>query len=385
MNRPRARASSLVKRRLPVLVVVGTRPEAVKLAPVVHQLRASPTLRPILLATSQHTQLLHPVLAEFGLKADHDLRVMRRGQDLSALSRRLIGRLTTFLAEHPVAAVVVQGDTTTALMGGLCAFYQGTPVAHVEAGLRTGDLGAPFPEELNRRLLATLARWHFAPTASAVHNLRQEGVPSARIVRTGNTVVDALLWMLPRCRSELVSPLRPSGAARPFRQLVLVTCHRRENLGRPLQVIVRALGKLARQRPDLDVLFPVHPNPGVGQVVRPALRHLANVSLLPPLEYRQFLACLREADLVVTDSGGVQEEATVLGKRVVVLREQTERTEGVEEGWLTLAGTDAAAIVRACADALDHPARPARRASRVFGDGRAAERIVRVLERDLAR
>lgn len=366
-----------------VAVVVGTRPEAIKMAPVVQALARSRKLRPLTLSTSQHVHLVHQVLGSFGITRYHDLRVMREAQTLWDLSSRLAARLGRFLDRHRVDAVLVQGDTTTALFGGLCAFYHHRPVGHVEAGLRTGNRASPFPEEMNRRLLAALATWHFAPTREAARRLRREGVPARSIFVTGNTVVDALRWMAPRCDDAALGRLL--GAEGLRRRLVLVTCHRRESFGEPLRQVARALAKLARRHADVVVLFPVHPNPAVRRVVVPALRPVSNVVLCAPLDYAAFLACLRRAWLVISDSGGVQEEATALGKPVLVLRNETERPEGVRAGALKLVGTDAEHIVRTASRLLQDPSRRRQmgRASAVFGDGRAAPRLVRILEREL--
>jgi UDP-N-acetylglucosamine 2-epimerase (non-hydrolysing) len=306
---------------------------------------------------------------------------MRRDQSLGDLSGRLISRLGRFFEEHPARAVLVQGDTSTALFGGLAAFYHRIPVGHVEAGLRTGDRYAPFPEEMNRRLLGSIATWHFTPTREAVLRLRHEGVASSAIHLTGNTGVDALRWMAPRCRpGKLPKPIRALLTSN--RKLLLVTCHRRESFGQPMKDVARALARIAGGHPEVQLLFPLHPNPSVRAVMRPALDSYRNVVLCDPLDYDAFLACLKRAWLVLSDSGGVQEEATALGIPVLVLRNKTERAEGVKAGALKLVGTDPDRIVRACARLLRDPAAHdvMSRASDVFGDGRAAVRIASLLE-----
>jgi len=368
-------------KRFRVAVIVGTRPEAIKMAPVIRALSASELLSPITLSTSQHRHMVHQIFGTFGIRRYHELRVMRRGQTLWDLSGRLAARLGRFFEANHVDAVLVQGDTSSAFFGGLCAFYHQIPVGHVEAGLRTGDRYSPFPEEMNRTLLTSLATWHFAPTGDAVKRLRREDVPSSSIYLTGNTVVDALRWMAPRCTDR---PLRKLiGREAMNRRLLLVTCHRRENLGAPMRAVARGIATLAQNNPDLVVLFPVHPNPAVGAAITPSLKRVSNVILCEPLDYDQFLSCLQHAFLVISDSGGVQEEATALGKPVLVLRQDTERPEGVVAGALKLIGTDADRVVRE-GERLLRDARAYRRmcrASNVFGDGHSAKRIVKIVER----
>lgn len=369
--------------RRPVAVIVGTRPEAVKMAPVIRALARSRTLRPVTISTSQHQQMTRQILGGFGLRVDHDLRVMRRGQQLWDLSGRLAVRLGGFYARHRVAAVLVQGDTTSAFFGGLCAFYHQVPVGHIEAGLRTHNIYSPFPEEMNRTLLGAVASWHFAPTRDAVKRLRAENIPARAIYLTGNTVVDALRDMMPRCQLAPVEKL--VGAAGLKQRLILVTCHRRESLGAPMMAVAEAVATIAREHPDTVTVFPVHPNPKVRAAIWPRLRNLPNVVLCEPLDYDDFLSCLKQAYLVLSDSGGVQEEGTALGKPVLVLRDTTERQEGVKAGALKLVGTDPRRIVRESRRLLRDKRAYARmsQASNVFGDGRAAGRIVRILERAL--
>jgi len=323
------------------------------------------------------------IFDSFGIEADHELRVMRKSQTLSELSGRLATKLGNFLEANKVGAVLVQGDTSSAFFGGLSGYYHQLPVGHVEAGLRTGNRYAPFPEEMNRTLLAAIATWHFAPTKEASKRLLREGVPASTIYLTGNTVVDALRWMAPRCSD---APLkRILGPRHSAKHLILVTCHRRESLGRPMQDVAAGLAELARRNPDSTILFPVHPNPAVRRAVVPRLKRLPNVVLCEPLGYHQFLSCLKHAYLVISDSGGVQEEATALGKPVLVLREETERQEGVRAGALKLVGTDAKKIVREAERLLRSRAayRRMSQASDVFGDGHSAARIVKIVERSL--
>ena len=355
------------------------------MAPVIRALVKSKSLRPVVVSTSQHRQMTRQILGSFGVKVDHDLKVMRKGQTLWDLSGRLAARLGRFYDQNRVAAVLVQGDTTSAFFGGLCAFYHQIPVGHVEAGLRTHEMYSPFPEEMNRTLLGAVASWHFAPTRDAVKRLRAESVPAGTIFMTGNTVVDALRWMVTRCS---VAPLKQLiGVAALRKRLILVTCHRRESFGRPMAAVAGAIATVARENADTVVLFPVHPNPAVRATVLPKLQNIPNVMLCEPLDYGTFLSCLKHAYLVLSDSGGVQEEATALGKPVLVLRESTERQEGVKAGALKLVGTDAKLIVRESGRLLrDAQAyRRMSRASDVFGDGHSAERIVSVLERSLGK
>lgn len=368
-----------------VAIIVGTRPEAVKMSPVIQALKKSRTLSPIVLSTSQHQQMTLQILSSFGLKVDHDLKVMRKGQTLWDLSGRLASKLGHFFDSNRVDAVLVQGDTTSAFFGGLCAFYHKIPVGHIEAGLRTHEMYSPFPEEMNRTLLGALATWHFPPTDDAVKRLRAENIPAQTIYLTGNTVVDALRWMIPRCSTEPLKKL--VGAAAMKKNLILVTCHRRESLGRPMQAVASAIATVARENRDAVVLFPVHPNPKVRETVLPKLKNIPNVVLCEPLDYDQFLSCLKHAHLVLSDSGGVQEEATALGKPVLVLRESTERQEGVKAGALKLVGTDANLIIRETRRLLTDKSAYQRmsRASNVFGDGKSSERIVKILERSLGK
>jgi UDP-N-acetylglucosamine 2-epimerase (non-hydrolysing) len=367
-----------------VAVIVGTRPEAIKMAPVIRALKASRGLEAVTICTSQHRHMVHQIFRSFGVRDYHDLQVMRKSQTLWDLAGRLATKLGRFFAENPMDAVLVQGDTSSALFGGLCAYYHRIPVGHVEAGLRTGNPYFPFPEEMNRTLLGSVATWHFAPTREAVTRLTREGVPRKAIHVTGNTVVDALRWMAPRCSDAPVKRLL--GRANIERKLILVTCHRRESLGPPMRSVAEAIAEVARAHAnDVAVLFPVHPNPAVRAAVMPVIERLPNVVLCEPLDYDHFVACLKYAYLVISDSGGVQEEATALGKPVLVLRSETERQEGVRAGALKLVGTDKARIIRETARLLEDRRAYARmsRASNVFGDGKAARRIVRILESSL--
>ncbi|MET0552562.1 MAG: UDP-N-acetylglucosamine 2-epimerase (non-hydrolyzing) [Vicinamibacteria bacterium] len=366
-----------------VAVLLGTRPEAIKLAPVVRALSAAGA-PPLLLVTGQHEELLRPVLSDLGLAADENLRVMARDQGLAELSARLLATVDEAMARLRPSLIVVQGDTTSAAMGALAGFYRGVRVAHVEAGLRTGDARNPFPEEMNRRLVGQLADLHFAPTARARDQLLREGVAGERVHLVGNTVVDALQ----DARARLLPRLPPDPATDALgreRRLVLVTAHRRESFGDDLRAIVAGVRSIARAFPgDVEVAYPVHLNPNVDGPVREMLADEPGVRLLDPLPYLRFLDLLTRSTLVVTDSGGVQEEATALGKPFLVVRRTSERLEAIDAGVGELVGTDAAAIAAAAARLLSDPVLYARRAapSSVFGDGRAGERIAEVLLRE---
>lgn len=359
MNGPRAR----------VLVVVGTRPEAVKMAPVVHALRRRPEFDLRVIATAQHRQMLDQILAFFGIQPDRDLDLMRPGQMLADLTARMVAAFDPVLVDDAPALVLGQGDTTTVMVTALCCFYRHVPFGHVEAGLRTGDLRQPFPEEMNRLLVARLASLHFAPTATAAANLHREGVPTATVHLTGNTVIDALLWTAQRVDA---GPFRVP----PGHRLVLVTAHRRENFGEPLTRICSALRTLA-DRENVRILWPVHPNPSVRGAAEQLLGDHPHVRLVAPLDYPDMVAAMQACDLVLTDSGGLQEEAPSLGKPVLVLRNATERPEGVAAGAALLVGTEPRRIVGEATRLLDDPADYAAMASvpNPYGDGCAAERI----------
>jgi UDP-N-acetylglucosamine 2-epimerase (non-hydrolysing) len=372
-----------MKKRFQIGVIVGTRPEAIKLAPVIQALSKSKICRAVTISTSQHEQMVKQIFKSFGIQADHDLQVMRRSQTLPELASRLTSKLGSFFSKHRMDAVLVQGDTSTAFFGGLSAFYHQIPVGHVEAGLRSGDCYSPFPEEMNRSLLGRVATWHFAPTRDAVHRLSQENVPASAIYLTGNTVVDALRWMAPRSNGNSLKKLL--GDLPKGQRLILVTCHRRENLGVPMKNVAKAIAALSKRHPEVVIIFPVHPNPAVRASVMPDLKNLSNVKLCEPMDYDQFLACLQRSYLVLSDSGGVQEEATALGRPVLVLRKETERQEGVNAGALKLVGTDTRKILRESERLLrdSRAYRRMTRASNVFGDGHSAQKIVRILEREL--
>jgi len=372
-----------------ITLFMGTRPEAIKLAPVIRALDATDGVTLRVVSTGQHREMLDQVVRIFGLRIDAELSVMRDGQTLAGLTARVVEAVDAELAAHRTDAVIVQGDTTTAFTAGLAAFYRRTPIAHVEAGLRTGRMDAPFPEEANRVLLSRLARWHFAPTEQSAQNLRGEGVDPAAVHVTGNTVIDALLIEAARqaddadpAMEEAHAALAPElGEGWRDRRLVLVTGHRRENIGGGFEAICRALRRLADTHPDHRFVYPVHLNPKVKGPVTELLGGVDNIDLIAPQSYRPFVALMRHATLILTDSGGVQEEAPSLGVPVLVMRETTERPEGVDGGTVRLVGTDEALIVREAARLLDDPAAHAgmSEAQNPYGDGAAAERIAATL------
>jgi len=362
-----------------ILVVLGTRPEAIKLAPVINALRATPDALSVgVCVTGQHREMLTPILELFGIVPDYQLGLMTPNQKLARLTSAILDEITPVLDAFRPDWVIVQGDTTTALAACLASFYQGVRVAHVEAGLRTNDKRRPFPEEANRRIVDTLSDLHFAPTERARRSLLAEGTNPATVHVTGNTVIDALCQISAREYDVGSGPL----AGVPFdRRIVLVTAHRRESFGQGMIAICRALARLVDEVPDVQVVYPVHLNPNVRDPVRERLGGDPRISLLPPLDYQALVHLMRRATLILTDSGGIQEEAPTLGKPVLVLREVTERPEAIEAGCARLVGTDASRIVSEARRLLQDRGAYDRMARVVnpFGDGRASERIVAVL------
>jgi UDP-N-acetylglucosamine 2-epimerase (non-hydrolysing) len=359
-----------------VLFVFGTRPEAVKLCPVFLHLQGRPEeFLPRICVTAQHRELLDQVLDVFGVAPHHDLRVMTPGQSLFQTTSRIISALQPVMEDERPDMVLVQGDTTTTFCGALAAFYLAIPVGHVEAGLRTGDVFQPFPEEMNRLLTTRLAESHFAATEWAAGNLRREGVPDSAIAVTGNTGIDAVLYVKDELEAgRLTAPAWPW--LDPRRKLIVVTAHRRESFGEGIANLCAALRELAR-RDDVQIVYPVHPNPNVLGPVRAALGSIPNVTLLEPLGYVPFVDLMRRAHLLLTDSGGVQEEGPSLGKPILVLRNKTERPEAVEAGTVRLVGTDAACILRNATELLDDAEQwtAMSRVHNPYGDGHASRRI----------
>ncbi|HJR90765.1 MAG TPA: UDP-N-acetylglucosamine 2-epimerase (non-hydrolyzing) [Aeromicrobium sp.] len=369
--------------RKTVMVVYGTRPEAIKMAPLVRELAASDSLEPLVVVTGQHREMLDQVNSFFGIVPDFDLDLMDHGASVNAIARRVLKSMESQIAEHRPDAVVVQGDTTSAFAASLAAFLAEVPVIHLEAGLRTHNLRSPFPEEANRQLTAVITDLHLAPTSTARANLEAEGVAPSSIVVTGNTVVDALEWAVQqpvRFTDPLLEQLGGDGAS--GRSLILVTTHRREAWGEKMLAAMRGLGDVARAHPDYDLLLPMHRNPIVRDAVVEALGHLPNVYLTEPLSYAEFCHVMERSYIIVTDSGGVQEEAPSLGKPVLVLRDTTERPEGVEAGTVKIVGTDRQTVTEEAERLLTDPDAYAAMANAVnpYGDGKAARRSVEAIQ-----
>ena len=366
-----------------ILIVFGTRPEAIKMAPVVKGFQAAAgQCETIVCVTAQHREMLDQVLALFDIKPEHDLNIMKPGQDLFDITGNILAGLKPVLASVKPDLVLVHGDTTTTLATSLAAYYAGVPVGHVEAGLRTGNKRAPFPEEVNRKLTGAIADLHFAPTEASKNNLLREGVDPATIFVTGNTVIDALLDVSQRLSS---STLRAEFDAKfafldRSKKLILVTGHRRENFGEGFENICNALADIAEGAPDVEVLYPVHLNPNVRKPVADILaaRKLANVHLIDPVDYLPFVYLMNRAHIIITDSGGVQEEAPSLGKPVLCMRDTTERPEAVTAGTVKLVGTSRATIVRETLNLLSNAEDYSRmsQAHNPYGDGRAVGRII---------
>ncbi|WP_336287320.1 non-hydrolyzing UDP-N-acetylglucosamine 2-epimerase [Cronobacter dublinensis] len=368
-----------------VLTVFGTRPEAIKMAPLVHALAQDPAFDTRVCVTAQHREMLDQVLHLFSIVPDYDLNIMKPGQGLTEITCRILEGLKPILTEFRPDVVLVHGDTTTTIATSLAAFYQRIPVGHVEAGLRTGYLYSPWPEEANRTLTGHLAMYHFAPTELSRQNLLRENIPDARIFVTGNTVIDALITVRDRVMAD--EPLRLRLETQyPFldgdKKMILVTGHRRESFGEGFEQICRALADIAAQNRDVQIVYPVHLNPNVTEPVNRILGHVENVVLIEPQEYLPFVWLMNHAWLILTDSGGIQEEAPSLGKPVLVMRETTERPEAVEAGTVRLVGTDTRRIVDevtrllhddAAYQAMSHAHNP-------YGGGQACERILHALK-----
>lgn len=366
-----------------VISIFGTRPEAIKMAPVVKELSLSKNIYSKVCVTAQHRQMLDQVLNLFEIVPDHDLNLMRSNQDLTDVTTRVLSDLRDYFLEERADLVLVHGDTTTSFAGALAAFYAGIPVGHVEAGLRTYNLRSPFPEEANRQLVGRLASWHFAPTERAKQNLIAEQVPEGKIIVTGNTVIDALIQArgkLPEStleRVNLVAPERPELFSDKS-PLLLVTGHRRENFGEGFIRICRALNRIAEFHPELKIVYPVHLNPNVQEPVYRLLKNYPNIYLIEPMDYLPFVALLDRSTMVLTDSGGIQEEAPSFGKPVLVMRDTTERPEAVDAGTVQLVGTDDKLIFERVSHLLKKQDAylEMSKAHNPYGDGKAAKRIV---------
>lgn len=367
------------RKAIKVLTVLGTRPEAIKLAPVIKELEAHRgEVTSLVCVTAQHREMLDPFLRLFGIRPDWDLNIMRPGQSLYDVTVSALNGLREVIESAHPDLVLVQGDTTTAFVAALSAFYEKTPVAHVEAGLRSHDKYNPFPEEINRRLADVLSDLYFAPTEAAKENLLREGVAEERITVTGNTVIDALFFVLEKTRGDQHPlPFEP----RVGHRLILVTGHRRESFGPGLESICAALRRIAEANEDVEIVYPVHLNPNVREPVRRILQGAQRVHLVEPLDYVPFVRLMSRAYLILTDSGGIQEEAPSLNVPVLVMRKTTERPEGIEVGAAKLVGTEADSIYQATQRLLDDEAEYRRMASapNPYGDGRAGRRIVEVI------
>ena len=372
-------------RKIRVLSIIGTRPEVIKMAPVIRELRNRPAVfEPTVIVTGQHREMSEPYMNLFGIKADVDLAIMQKNQTLDSIFVNILTVLPAALAKLEPDIMLVQGDTSSAFAAALAAYHGKIMVGHVEAGLRTGNKYNPFPEEMNRRLVGAVADLHFAPTASARANLLREGVPEEHIFVTGNTVIDALRMVVRDEYAFTHEVLSRIDYAK--RRVICVTTHRRESFGEPLKNTLRALKEIVRRHPDVEIVLPVHYNPNVRPYVYEALAGTERIHLIEPLSYEPFVQLMNKSYLIVSDSGGVQEEAPGLGKPVLVLRETTERPEGIAAGTARLVGTDAERIVSAVTELLEDETayKKMSRAVNPYGDGKAATRIAEVIEKTFA-
>ena len=370
-----------------VLTVFGTRPEAIKMAPLVHKLAAEPSIESRVCVTAQHREMLDQVLHLFSIKPDYDLNIMKPGQDLFDVTENILNGLKRVLDDFQPDIILVHGDTTTTLSASLAAFYKQIQIGHVEAGLRTGNLYSPWPEEANRKLTSVLTRYHFAPTELSKQNLLKEHIPDNHISVTGNTVIDALLWVKEKLASDLTLQ-RSLDAQFPFldanRKMVLVTGHRRESFGGGFERICEALANIAQAQPDIQIVYPMHLNPNVREPVNRLLNQFDNIYLLEPQDYLPFVYLMNRCYLIITDSGGVQEEAPSLGKPVLVMRDTTERPEAIVAGTVKLVGTDALRITEQTLQLLtnNESYQTMAKAHNPYGDGLACSRIVNELLKD---
>ncbi len=382
-----------------VIVVAGTRPEVIKMSSVYMELKKSDSLEPVFLSTGQHREMLAQAFGAFGLSPDHDLELMKPGQDLTGLTARVLQAVGSYLEETRPDAVLVQGDTTSVLASAMAAFYQNIPVGHVEAGLRTYDMQSPWPEEMNRRLVSPLCRWHFLPTEVSKGNLLQEKISEASCHVTGNTVIDSLLWMSNKVNAEenrtaavaerlnIPASFREEFLEQEGKRWILVTAHRRESHGGGFEDICQALRQLVDAHPDVGILYPVHLNPAVRKPVMEQLGNHERIALVEPAGYEDFVWLMNRCYFALSDSGGVQEEAPSLGKPVLVMRDTTERPEGVDAGTCLLIGTSPERIRKEAKILLEDAAEYERRSQlkNPYGDGTAASRIRQILEADLTR
>ncbi|EJD6375873.1 MULTISPECIES: non-hydrolyzing UDP-N-acetylglucosamine 2-epimerase [Providencia] len=368
-----------------VLTVFGTRPEAIKMAPLVHALAGDADFEAKVCVTAQHREMLDQVLKLFEITPDYDLNIMKPGQDLTDITCRILEGLKSVFADFQPDVVLVHGDTATTMATSLAAFYHRIPVGHVEAGLRTGDLYSPWPEEANRKIAGHLAMYHFAPTENSRQNLLKESIPDSHIFVTGNSVIDALLWVRDKVMSDQYM-MEKLAANYPFidpnKKMILVTGHRRESFGGGFERICHALAEIAQAHPDVQVVYPVHLNPNVSEPVKRILHDIDNIILISPQDYLPFVYLMNHAYLILTDSGGIQEEAPSLGKPVLVMRDTTERPEAVDAGTVRLVGTDTQKIVKEVNRLLTDDAEyhEMSRAHNPYGDGHACQRILAALK-----
>ena len=366
--------------KLKVMSIFGTRPEAIKMAPLVKKLQETEEIDSVLCVTAQHRQMLDMVLDLFELKPDYDLDIMEHGQSISDITVKVLKGMENILQEVRPDIVLVHGDTSTTFVGALAAFYQQIPVGHVEAGLRSGNIYSPYPEEMNRKLTTNLASLYFAPTTGNYDNLIKENITSEKIFITGNTVIDALLQVV---KEEYVfdNPLL-NGIDYRNKKVIVMTCHRRENWGEPMENIFKAVVDIKERHKDVEIIFPVHLNPKIRELAKDIMGNMEGVHLIEPLDYEPFVNLLNKAHLILTDSGGIQEEAPALGKPILVLREETERPEAVGAGTVKIVGVDRDKIIKEVEELLSNPKSYSQMANATnpYGDGRACERIVDALK-----
>jgi UDP-N-acetylglucosamine 2-epimerase (non-hydrolysing) len=362
-----------------ILSIMGTRPEVIKLFPVISMLEQHPSCKSVVITTAQHREMIDDLLKLFSIRPDHDLNIMKHNQSLSDISIRILETLPSLLRKHKPHLVLVQGDTTTAHACALATFYEKITLGHVEAGLRSFDRNQPYPEEMNRKMISSIAELHFAPTLTSAKNLRKENIESHRIFITGNTVIDAQTYILRQKRNVLFNYL-PATVCND-RRMILVTCHRRENLGQPLIELCNALRDLTRTFEDIEIVYPVHLNPNVREIAYKILGEQDRIYLIDPLAYEKFVEAMKKAHLIITDSGGIQEEGLTFKKPILVFREVTERPEGIESGGVKLLGLNRQRVVEEVSAILnDNKAYNEMIADRnPYGDGKAAKRIVQAI------
>ncbi len=361
-----------------IFLIIGTRPDAIKMAPVIREIKIQSALEPIVVATAQHREMLDQVLKVFDLEVDYDLNIMRSNQSLDNITISALDGIAKLLDKYKPSMTVVQGDTTSSFVGGLASFYRKIPIAHVEAGLRTNDLFHPFPEEANRRLLDAISQLLFPPTKIALQNLQAENIPIERCFITGNTAIDSLMWIIKQ-RKPISNPELERITSGKSKRIIVITAHRRESFGAPFLEFISAIRELAKGFPDVLIIYPVHLNPNVDDPVRIGLSGIDNILLLKPLGYADFVTLMNRAYFILTDSGGIQEEAPVLGKPVLVLRDVTERPEAVEAGASKIVGMHRDKILVESRKLLsdDQEYRKIAQKRFIYGDGRASKRIVK--------